>query len=155
MKGTLVLFLALTALALAKGSWPEGTQFALLDSSGHVLWTYTEGQDLTQVPAGLLAQAASLRITLPDGTVAYFAVTVKGNGQGLGEVKLFVDGKPLPLPELLNAPGVALKDGQLVVSRGKGKPEDEHEDEEHTKGQNASAHKGQTSATHGQGHRGR
>lgn len=153
MRRTLVVFLALTALALAKGSWPEDTQFALLDSSGGVLWTYTKGQDLTQVPPDLLTQADSLRITLPDGTVAYFRVAVRGDGQGLGEVKLLVDGKPLPLPELLNAPGFALKDGQLVVNRGK--PEDHHEDKAPSKGPKASGSQGQASATHGQGHRGR
>ncbi len=131
LRRALALFATLTALALAGGSFPQGTQFALLDPSGNVLWTYTEGQTPSQTAPGPLAQAAILRIVLPDGTAVNLPVTVEGEGRGLGEVKLLVDGRLVPLPELLHAPGFTLKDGQLALSRGKseqegqkGKPEE-------------------------------
>lgn len=113
----LALFLVALSLAWAAVSvspslpatWPEGTTFALVDAEGHVVWQ--PGVDL--VP-GVLQQAAFLRITLPDGAIYQVPVAVEGKGKGLGEVKLWVDGKPVPLPELLHAKGFALEDGNLV-----------------------------------------
>ncbi len=113
----LVPFLVALGLAWATVSaspslpttWPEGTTFALVDAEGHVVWQ--PGVDL--LPKAL-QQAAFLLITLPDGTTYQVPVAVEGKGKGLGEVKLWVDGKPVPLPELLHAKGFALEDGNLV-----------------------------------------
>lgn len=96
------------ALAQA-GSWPSGTQFALLDAQGQVVWT--PGAAPTQEA---LRQAVALRITLPGGEVYLVTVQVQGSGQGLGEVWLTVGDKRVPLPELLHAKGFAVADGQIV-----------------------------------------
>lgn len=95
--------------ALEKSAWPSGTTFALVDENGQVVWQ--PGAKPTQEA---LAQAKALRILLPDGTAYLVAVTVEGQGQGLGEVKLRVEGKLVPLPELLHAKGFTVQDGQVV-----------------------------------------
>ncbi len=97
----------------AMKSWPEGTQFALVDASGQVVW-----QPGVKPTRDALAKAVALRITLPDGTSYLVETKVVGKGEGLGEVQLTVDGKRVPLPELLHAKGIALEDGKLVWSRG-------------------------------------
>jgi hypothetical protein len=97
-------------------SWPVGTQFALVDQNGQVVWK--AGDPLSP---GVLQKAVALAITLPDGTSYLVAVQVKGQGAGLGEVKLFVDGKLVPLPELLHAKGFTVENGQIVkVKPGEG-----------------------------------
>ncbi|BBL83355.1 hypothetical protein TthAA37_22020 (plasmid) [Thermus thermophilus] len=98
----------------AMKSWPEGTQFALVDAEGQVVW-----QPGAKPTRDALAKAVALMIILPDGTS--YLVEVKVEGEGLGEVQLTVDGKRVPLPELLHAKGIALEDGKLVWSRGQGK----------------------------------
>ncbi|BCZ95671.1 hypothetical protein TthAK1_22880 (plasmid) [Thermus thermophilus] len=94
----------------AMKSWPEGTQFALVDAEGQVVW-----QPGAKPTRDALAKAVALMIILPDGTS--YLVEVKVEGEGLGEVQLTVDGKRVPLPELLHAKGIALEDGKLVWSR--------------------------------------
>lgn len=94
-------------------SWPQGTQFALVDAKGQVVWQ--PGSEPTQAA---LAKAVALRITLPNGTSYLVAVKVVGKGQGLGEVQLTVGGKTVPLPELLHAKGFALEGGKLVRLKG-------------------------------------
>ncbi|WP_243094688.1 hypothetical protein [Thermus thalpophilus] len=126
MKRVLLLSLLLSALGLALAgvsvspslpkalegkSWPQGTQFALLDANGNVVWQ--PGQ-----PTDHLSQAAVLRITLPDGSVYQVAVKVVGQGRGLGEVKLTVDGKLVPLPELLRAKGFTVDANGNLVKKG-------------------------------------
>jgi hypothetical protein len=44
-------------------SWPDGTRFALVDTTGQVVWE--PGTPLTR---DILAQAKQLEVTLPDGT---------------------------------------------------------------------------------------
>lgn len=123
-----MLFLVILGLAWAAVSvspslpatWPEGTAFALVDAEGHVVWQ--PGGDL--IPKAL-QQAAFLLVTLPDGTAYQVPVVVEGKGKGLGEVKLSVEGKLVPLPELLRARGFALEDGHLVrIKPEKGPSED-------------------------------
>lgn len=97
----------------AMESWPEATQFALVDADGQVLWQ--PGAELTQ---DALAKAVAVMIVLTDGTSYLVEVKVEGEGEGLGEVQLIVDGKRVPLPALLHAKGFVLEDGKLVWSRG-------------------------------------
>jgi hypothetical protein len=55
---------------------------------------------------------------------------VKGEGAGLGEVKVVVGGKTVPLPELLHAKGFAVKDGAIVKEKPKKESEEQGQDEE-------------------------
>ncbi|MGC8968670.1 MAG: hypothetical protein ACP5JV_10275 [Thermus sp.] len=123
-----------------KGSWPEGTAFALVDEGGQVVW-----QPGSRPTREALAQAKALRITLPDGTTYLVAVRVEGEGAGLGEVKLTVDGKTVPLPELLHAQGFALEDGVIVKEKPKAGQKEkakgkEHEEEHGGKGGKSEDH---------------
>lgn len=129
----LVLALSLfSALALASvtlssqtgSGWPQGTKFLLLDTSGNVLLSLAPGQEPSQVPPDLLAKAATLKVVLPDGTALELKVTVKGQGQGLGEVKLSLDGKLVPLSELLHGK-FTVQDGKIVRVKGEDKEDEE------------------------------
>jgi len=73
----------------------------------------------TPLTSDILAQAKQLEVTLPDGTGHLIDIQVKGEGAGLGEVKVVVDGKTVPLPELLHAKGFAIKDGAIVKEKPK------------------------------------
>lgn len=153
MKRALLLSLLLSVLGLALAgvsvspflpkalegkSWPQGTQFALLDANGNVVWQ--PGQ-----PTDHLSQAAVLRITLPDGSVYQVAVKVVGQGRGLGEVKLTVDGRLVPLPELLRAKDFTVDANGNLVKKG--------QSEESAQGQKkGNSEEGAQGRGHGEGH---
>lgn len=156
--------LALAGLALVPslpqdlqtGSWPAGTQFALVDQDGRVVW-----QPGASLDPGLLQRAVALRITLPDGRSYLVSVTVEGKGAGLGEVKLSVNGRNVPLPEPLHAKGFTLKDGKIVKEKP-GKDEDASlgppdEKEDHPANEDREAHEAHEDhpgkGGYGKGHR--
>ena len=108
---------AMAASDLSKAlqtSWPDGTRFALVDATGQVVWE--PGTPLTR---DILAQAKQLEVTLPDGTSYLVDIQVEGKGAGLGEVKVVVGGKTVPLPELLHAKGFTIQDGTIVKEKPK------------------------------------
>jgi hypothetical protein len=131
-----------------RASWPDGTRFALVDAAGQVVWE--PGTPLTR---DILAQAKQLEVTLPDGTSYLIDIQVKGKGAGLGEVKVVVDGKTVPLPELLHAKGFAIKDGAIVKEKPKRKErgeqgqDEESASEDHDSGKSGG---GSSSEDHGQ-----
>lgn len=134
---TVLALSVLSALALASvvqspqtgSGWPQGTQFLLLDSSGNVLLSLASGQEPGQVPPDLLSKAATLKVVLPNGTALELKVTVEGEGEGLGEVKLSIDGRLVPLPELLHGEKFTVQDGRIARVKKEDK-EDEEEVEE-------------------------
>jgi uncharacterized membrane protein YgcG len=129
-------------------SWPDGTRFALVDATGQVVW-----EPGTPLTSEALAQAKQLEVTLPDGTSYLIDVQVEGKGAGLGEVKVVVDGKTVPLPELLHAKGFTVQDGTIVKEKPKKGRGEQGQDEESTSEDqgNGKSGGGGSSEDHGQG----